>query len=332
MVCACEDSVTGKKVAVKKVGGLTKMSRTELVQTLREVRILKHLSQYQHPHLMQLEACLGVPCKTDNNIEDLYLVCGHMPFNLQQVLPSLRSEHITRVMKGLLEGIAFLHDAGILHRDLKPANILVDEQGHVRVADFGHALAHGEKREQMYTYVVTRWYRAPELLLDCRRYGEAVDMWAIGCIFAEMMTSKALFRGDDSKTQLKLILECLGKPAFEDTKFIDNDKLRTYFQFTMPNRDQKDWTDVCAGALNKVGPRRCSVAFHLLDNLLKFSPDKRLTAQQAREHMFFDELEYQALPVDQAPYTGDQYAKDELLRLNFLETFWYADEANGVSR
>jgi serine/threonine protein kinase len=155
-----------------------------------------------------------------------------------------------------------------------------------RIADFGHAIAGATQLPSMYIYVVTRWYRAPELLLDCKTYGSPVDLWSVGCILAEMLHKKAIFRGDDTPSQLKLIMMCLGKPAFEDTDFIETEKTRNFFRFLMPERPRVAWGSLIPGVEKRLGTRRSEYALDLVECLLHFHPGKRLSAGEALTHPY----------------------------------------------
>lgn len=106
----------------------------------------------------------------------------------------------------LLRGLKYVHSANVLHRDLKPSNLLLNANCDLKIGDFGLARTTSET-DFMTEYVVTRWYRAPELLLNCTEYTAAIDMWSVGCIFGEIATREPLFPGKDYVHQLRLITE-----------------------------------------------------------------------------------------------------------------------------
>ncbi len=119
----------------------------------------------------------------------------------------------------LLRGLKYVHSANVLHRDLKPSNLLVNANCDLKIADFGLARTTSDTNF-MTEYVVTRWYRAPELLLNCSEYTEAIDVWSVGCIFMELLNRKPLFPGKDYVQQLVLITEVLSLNVFVFRLFV----------------------------------------------------------------------------------------------------------------
>lgn len=131
-----------------------------------------------------------------------------------------------------LLGIEFCHKHRVLHRDLKPQNLLIDKEGSIKLADFGLSRTYSISKKTYTEEVVTLWYRAPEILLGCKHYSTPVDIWSIGCIFAEMVTNTPLFQGDSEIQQLFKIFEILGTPNDDNWP---GAKLLPYYQNTYPN-------------------------------------------------------------------------------------------------
>lgn len=200
----------------------------------------------------------------------------------------------------ILQGINYLHRNWIIHRDLKPSNILVtgqdkpvNERGCVKIADFGLArLFQAPLRPltDVDAVVVTIWYRAPELLLGAKHYTKAIDLWAIGCIFAELITSKPLFQGQERERkgddrnpfqsdQIDKIFRILGKPTAELWPGI----------VELPNWTRaQSWANHGGCLQDRVrGLQKGSHGFDLLTKLLEYDPTKRITADEALKHPFF---------------------------------------------
>jgi serine/threonine protein kinase len=163
---------------------------------------------------------------------DVYLVTDLMEADLEQIIKSpqaLSDEHVRYLSQQMLCGLRHLHLHGIVHRDLKPSNLVVDSFCRLKVCDLGLSrhirdgagVAPGE--DALFTdYVVTRWYRSPELLLGSRRYSLAVDIWAAGCIVAELLARRPLFPGDDPSDMLLRIAAAVGRPSAADAAALES--------------------------------------------------------------------------------------------------------------
>lgn len=201
----------------------------------------------------------------------------------------------------ILNGVTYLHKNWIIHRDLKPANIMVSSSGVVKIGDLGLARKFNNPLQTLYTgdkVVVTIWYRAPELLLGTRHYTPLIDLWAIGCILAELLSLRPIFKGEEAKMDLNnkkaipfqknqfiKILEILGTPATSQWPALTKYPEYPTFQLQIPQTYQPqlpNWYKLI-GQLNK----QC---FHLLTRLLDYDPIKRLTADNALLHPYFMEL------------------------------------------
>ncbi len=182
-------------------------------------------------------------------------------------------------MQQLLKGIAFCHGHRVLHRDLKPQNLLIDKAGVLKLADFGLARAFGVPVRTYTHEVVTLWYRAPEILLGGKQYSTPVDIWSIGCIFAEMITRTPLFPGDSEIDQLFRIFRLLGTP--NETIWPGVSQYPDY-KSTFPQWQQQ--------ALGKVIKDVDPLGLDLLGKMLAYEPSKRISARDALKHPYFDDL------------------------------------------
>jgi len=162
---------------------------------IREISLLKEL---KHPNIVYLrDVVYG-----DNR---LYLAFEFVDMDLKKFIdtnPDMSPAVVKSFMYQLLLGIDFCHSHRVLHRDLKPQNLLIDKQKTLKLADFGLARAFGVPIRTYTHEVVTLWYRAPEVLLGARQYSTPIDIWSVGCIFAELVTRKPLFPGDSEIDEL----------------------------------------------------------------------------------------------------------------------------------
>ena len=231
----------------------------------------------RHPHIVELrELVVG------DTLSQVYLVMEFVEHDLKTLLATMRTpfllSEIKTLMLQLLSAVELLHSRWIIHRDLKTSNLLVNNRGQLKLADFGLARMFGEPHGRMTALVVTLWYRAPELLLGAREYDTAVDLWSVGCIFAELLLREPLFPGKSEADQLARIYAVLGAP------------------------DETTWPGFAALPHARTAPRTpthrtlrqrmrtCSpAALDLLDGLLTYDPARRLSARAALTHPYFAE-------------------------------------------
>ncbi|XP_006732725.1 cyclin-dependent kinase 6 [Leptonychotes weddellii] len=218
--------------------------------------------------------------RTDRETK-LTLVFEHVDQDLTTYLdkvpePGVPTETIKDMMFQLLRGLDFLHSHRVVHRDLKPQNILVTSSGQIKLADFGLARIYSFQMA-LTSVVVTLWYRAPEVLLQSS-YATPVDLWSVGCIFAEMFRRKPLFRGSSDVDQLGKILDVIGLPGEEDWPR-DVALPRQAFHSKSPQPIEKFVTDIDEQGKD------------LLLKCLTFNPAKRISAYSALSHPYFHDLE-----------------------------------------
>ena len=267
------DRQTGKVCALKKMR--LDGSEEGVPQTaLREVSILQEVHHRNIVNLLDV-ICTGAK---------LFLIFEFVDQDLKKALERRKAflgRELKMLVAQLLEGLYFCHRNRIVHRDLKPANILLAQDGTLKIADFGLARAF---QIPMHTYtheVVTLWYRAPEILLGEKHYSPGVDMWSVGCIMAELARGKVLFRGDTEIGQLYEIFQLLGTPSDINGLWPGVSKLTDYSSM-FPKWEAKDLAAKMPG-LDMDG-------VDLLSRMLKYHPAERISARQALQHPWFNEI------------------------------------------
>ncbi|ESO01821.1 hypothetical protein HELRODRAFT_131725, partial [Helobdella robusta] len=229
LVLKCRDRLSGKLVAIKKFIESEDDKSVKKI-AMREIHLLKQL---RHENLVNL-------IEVFRRKKRLYLVFEFVDKTLLHYLEQsprgLDRDFIKRILYQVIRALEFCHIHNIIHRDVKPENVLITKWGIVKLCDFGFARIIAKPGEAYTEYVATRWYRAPELLVGDSRYGRAVDIWALGCLHAEMLTGQPLFPGDSDLDQLFNILKCFGKLLHED-RLNNNSAFRfeiTQIQVTQP--------------------------------------------------------------------------------------------------
>ncbi|KAJ3682049.1 hypothetical protein LUZ60_014622 [Juncus effusus] len=277
IVCAAKNAETNEEVAIKKVGNAFE-NRIDAKRILREIKLLRHMD---HDNVIAIKDIVRPPQR--ENFNDVYIVTELMDTDLHQIIRSnqpLTDDHCQYFLYQLLRGLKYVHSANVLHRDLKPSNLLLNANCDLKLADFGLARTTSET-DLMTEYVVTRWYRAPELLLGCAQYTAAIDVWSVGCIMGEIMTRDPLFPGRDYVQQLRLITELIGSPDDASLGFLPNDNTRRYVR-------QLPWFPRRSFGLRF--PTMSPSAIDLLERMLVFDPSKRITVDEALHHPFLSSL------------------------------------------
>lgn len=282
VVIAAKDLYTGENVAIKQVSNAFE-DEVDATRILREIRLLDH---FDHVNVIMLRDILVPPSISD--YKDVYIVSELMESDLHKIIYSgqqISTEHVAYFMYQTLCALKHIHGAGVLHRDLKPQNLLVNKDCEVKLCDFG--LARGAELKNnpcMTEYVVTRWYRAPEILLAAESYDFAIDVWSVGCIMAELFLKKPLFPGQDYVDMVDMICKFSGRPSESDMDFITSKRGRKFVQgVDYQNNKHKQLNNALCDYISDPS------AIDLLRKLLNFNPRKRISVSEALEHPFFRE-------------------------------------------
>ncbi|KAL3668782.1 hypothetical protein V7S43_006076 [Phytophthora oleae] len=337
-VVRCKHLPTGEIVAIKKIQNVF----SDPIDAKRILRELCILRQLRHPNIVQIREIIA-PLDMDH-FQDLFVVFEYLPSDLEKLLHSpqfLTAEHLRWLLLDLLKALKYMHSAEIVHRDLKPANVLLNlSPVAIKICDFGlarglssSASTTGRKRKrlgdgstpdettlqgvgvhprtparriqrQLTEHVVTRWYRAPEIIFRDHDYSAAIDVWSVGCIFAELLSMQKssvpshyqrepIFPGvscfplspgagqvalpQDSRDQLNTILDVLGTMEEEDIAEIADPDVQFYLR-SLPHRAKRNLQEMYPGAEPE--------AIDLLTWMLKMNPRKRATLDEALSHKY----------------------------------------------
>ncbi|ODV91635.1 hypothetical protein CANCADRAFT_73709 [Tortispora caseinolytica NRRL Y-17796] len=275
---ACDTLNGNRPVALKKIR-LEHEDEGVPSTAIREISLLKEMRDENVVSLYNI-------VHADNH--KLYLVFEFLDLDLKKYMESipkgegLGSAMIKRFMSQLVKGTKYCHSHRILHRDLKPQNLLIDKEGNLKLADFGLARAFGVPLHTYTHEVVTLWYRAPEILLGGRQYSTGVDMWSIGCIFAEMASRRPLFPGDSEIDEIFKIFRILGTPDEEIWPGVTS--LPDY-KSTFPKWNPRPLPEQLPDLANTLDVD----GMNLLESLLVYDPAFRISAKRALLHPYFQD-------------------------------------------
>ncbi|CCF56114.1 hypothetical protein KAFR_0A06790 [Kazachstania africana CBS 2517] len=273
---------TNRQIAIKEI----KTSEFKDGLDMSAIREVKYLQELNHPNVISL---IDIFMAYDN----LNLVLEFLPSDLEVIIKDrnilFTPGDIKAWMLMTLRGIHHIHRNFVLHRDLKPNNLLLSPDGMIKIADFGLARIMPGPRETLTSNVVTRWYRAPELLFGAQHYTYAIDIWSIGIIFAELMLRIPYLPGQDDVSQMEVTFRALGTPTDKDwpevSSFPSYNKLQIY---PPPSKDEFRKRFIAAP----------ESALDLMNGMLTMNPHKRWDSSQCLQSVYFTELPPPSNPED----------------------------------
>lgn len=297
------------------------------VTAVREIKLLQSLKHVNVVHLKEV--------MVEKN--DCYMVFEYMSHDLTGLLNhptfKLSAAHKKDLARQLFQGLEYLHRKSVLHRDIKAANILVSNEGHLKLADFGLARFYAKRKQQDYTNrVITIWYRPPELLYGETQYGPEVDIWSAACVLVEIFTRHAIFPGDGGEiNQLEKIYAIIGTPNRNDWPGLTD---MAWYELLRPSYRRPN---VFA---EKYKDRVTPAAFELLEAMFQYDPVKRPSASDVLEHPYFTVEEpagVQAIEyVSSVPSLSSQrsaaHHKLTIYRLQNLEGDWHEFESKALRK
>ncbi|KAL5760110.1 hypothetical protein ACOSQ2_018948 [Xanthoceras sorbifolium] len=305
VVYRARDKKTGEIVALKKV----KMEKEREGFPLTALREINILLSFHHPSIVDVkEVVVG------SSLDSIFMVMEYMEHDLKGLMEALKQpfsqSEVKCLMLQLLDGVKYLHDNWVLHRDLKTSNLLLNNRGELKICDFGLARQYGSPLKPYTRLVVTLWYRAPELLLGAKQYSTAIDMWSLGCIMAELLSKEPLFNGKSEVDQLDKIFRTLGTPnetiwpGFSKLSGVKVNFVKHQYNLLRKKFPATSFTG---------SPVLSDAGFDLLNKLLTYDPEKRITAEDALNHEWFREV---PLPKskDFMPTFPAQHAQDRRMR------------------
>ena len=273
---------SGESIAIKKVSNVfTKRILTK--RALRELKLLRHFRGHKN-----ITCLYDLDITNPSAFNEVYLYEELMEADLHAIIRSgqpLTDAHFQSFIYQTLCGLKYIHSANVLHRDLKPGNLLVNADCELKICDFG--LARGfdpdqntvmsGQQEFMTEYVATRWYRAPEIMLSHQNYNTAIDIWSVGCILAELLGRRPIFKGSDYVDQLNQILYYIGTPSETMLRRVASPRAQQYIR-SLPFKAPVPF--------EQLYPQATPLAIDMLRRLLSFDPSQRITCDEALEHPY----------------------------------------------
>ncbi|KAL6903595.1 hypothetical protein ACP4OV_004408 [Aristida adscensionis] len=287
VVYRARDKKTGEIVALKKV----KMEKEREGFPLTSLREINILLSFHHPSIVDVkEVVVG------SSLDSIFMVMEYMEHDLKGVMETMKQPYsqseVKCLMLQLLEGVKYLHDNWVLHRDLKTSNLLLNNRGELKICDFGLSRQYGSPLKPYtqlvgLTFLDPYGYRAPELLLGTKEYSTAIDMWSVGCIMAELLAKEPLFNGKTELEQLDKIFRTLGTPS---EKIWPGYAKLPGVKVNFVKQPYNRLRDKFPGASFSGRPILSEAGFDLLNKLLNYNPDTRISADDALKHKWFSEV------------------------------------------
>jgi len=313
-VASFKNAKTGEKIAVKKITN----AFDDLIdgkRILREVKLLRH---FDHDNIVRI---LDMYPPASPDFEDIYMVMDLMETDLHRVIYSkqpLTEEHHQYFVHQLLRGLIYLHSAHVVHRDLKPSNLLVNKNCDLKICDFGLARVLNTSEDapaERTDYVVTRWYRAPEVVLLNSEYTMSIDVWAVGCILCELIARKPVFAGKDHLDQIKKIVSVIGTPTEDELHWLPRSSPARNFLKKCPPAPKASW--------GRLLPSASSAAVEVIGAMLRFDPTARVNVQDSMRFRYFEHLfeeedmdhDSRVLPMD---WSFDNFEPTKELLQNYI--------------
>jgi mitogen-activated protein kinase 1/3 len=309
----------GKKVAVKKITD----AFHDLIDGKRILREVKLLRTFNHDNIISI---LDMYPPDSPDFDDIYIVTDLMETDLHRVIYSkqvLAEEHHQYFTYQILRGLHYLHSANVVHRDLKPSNILANKNCDIKICDFGLARGFGSDEDDptLTDYVVTRWYRAPEVVLLASEYTKSIDVWSVGCILCEIIGRAPLFQGKDHLDQIKKILMVIGSPTEADLDWLPAKCPARAFIKKVPPSTRVPWTGVCPKSSRCNLDKASTTAVAAIDRMLTFHPEQRATVPQCLEFPYFVNLHMpddEPTAAQKVDWAFDKFTPTKRLLQNYI--------------
>lgn len=301
LVYRARDVLSGHIVALKQVK-LAGEREGFPVTALREIGLLLSLRHENVVHVR--EVVVGA------TMDKIYMAMDYAEHDVRSVLDRIKHPYsqseVKSLLRQILRGVAYMHRHWVLHRDLKTSNLLLNQGGVVKICDFGLARRFADPPASMTPGVTTLWYRAPEVLLGATTYSTAVDMWSVGCIFAELVLGEALFSGKGEIDQIQRVFGLMGKPTEDNWPGVMALPTSKRIALNGPPKSELRTLFVSSSYGKRTPLSRLGV--ELLEAMLTPDPAQRVSAAEALQHPYFDEAPAPAPPhlIQTLPVTSRQ--------------------------